>query len=103
MSQFVGGVAVDHILSSQAILPSGTLAIGIHDPSNQMKSVVHPVRNDSTHDPFVYMALFAVSHVRVHPDELSFNAIDAVLAAMSAARASVTTLIAPEIDPRVNI
>mgnify|MGYP003480116659 CR=1 FL=1 len=79
------------------------MAIGIHDPSNQMNSVVHPVRNDSTHDPFVYIALFAVNPVRVQPIVLSFNAIDDVLAAISADKASRATFIDPDIDPRVNI
>ena len=68
-----------------------------------MNSVVHPVRNDSTHDPFVYIALFAVNPVRVQPEVLSFNAIDAVLVAISVHRASRATLIDPDIDPRVNI
>ena len=79
------------------------MAIGIHDPSNQMNSVVHPVRNDSTHDPFVYIALFAVNPVRVQPEVLSFNAIAAVLADMRPESVSSADLIAPDIDPRVNI
>jgi hypothetical protein len=103
MSQFVGGVAVDHILNSQEILPSGTFAIGIHDPSNQMKSVVHPVRYVSTPLASVINALFAVNPVRVQPIVLSLVVIAVVFAHIAVVSASRATLIDPDIDPRVNI
>ena len=79
------------------------MAIGIHDPSNQIKSVVVPVRYVSTPLASVINALFAVNPVRVQPIVLSFNAIDDVLAAISADKASSATFIDPDIDPRVNI
>lgn len=81
----------------------GVTAIGLPAPSNPITCDDVPVRYVSTPVQSVMIALFAVSHVRVHPDELSFNAIDAVLAAMSPESVSSADLIAPEIDPRVNI
>lgn len=72
-----------------------------------MNSVVHPVRNDSTHDPSVMIALFAVNPVLVPPAMLSLVLdsvlIDVVFPDMSVERASRATLIDPDIDPRVNI
>ena len=68
-----------------------------------MNSVVHPVRNDSTHDPFVYIALFAVNPVRVQPIVLSLVVIAVVFAHIAVVSVSSADLIAPDIDPRVNI
>ena len=49
------------------------------------------------------IALFAVSHVRVQPIVLSLVVIAVVFAHIAVVSASRATLIAPEIDPRVNI
>lgn len=102
-----GAVHVDHILISQVILPSGAFATGIHDPSNQMKSVKPHVKNDSTPVQSVMIALFAVNPVLVPQAMLSLVLesvlIDVVFPDMSVERASRATLIAPDIDPRVNI
>jgi len=102
-----GAVHVDHILISQVILPSGAFATGIHDPSNQMKSVKPHVKNDSTPVQSVMIALFAVNPVLVPQAMLSLVLdrvlIDVVFPDMRPERASRATLIDPDIDPRVNI
>jgi len=107
ISQFVGDVDVVQIRISHVILPSGTLAIGIQFESNQIKSVVVPVRNDSTPDQFIHNALFAVNPVLVPHAMLSLVLervlIELVLPAMRPESVSRADLIAPEIDPRVNI
>lgn len=102
-----GAVHVDHILISQVILPSGAFATGIHDPSNQMKSVKPHVKNDSTPVASVMIALFAVNPVLVPPAMLSLVLdrvlIELVFPDMRPESVSSATLIAPDIDPRVNI
>ena len=102
-----GAVHVDHILISQVILPSGAFATGIHDPSNQMKSVKPHVKNDSTPVPSVMIALFAVNPVLV-PQAMLSLVLDSVLIElvfpdMRPESVSSATLIDPDIDPRVNI
>ncbi len=79
------------------------MAIGIHDPSNQIKSVVVPVRYVSIPVPSVMIALFAVNHVRVQPIVLSLVVIAVVFAHIAVVSASSATFIDPDIDPRVNI
>ena len=79
------------------------MAIGIQFESNQMNSVVEPVRNDSTPDQFIYTDLYGVSHVLVPHTVLTFVAMLLVFVAISDDRASRATLIDPDIDPRVNI
>ena len=103
ISQFVGDVDVVQIRISHVILPSGTLAIGIQFESNQIKSVVVPVRYVSTPVQSVINALLAVNPVLVPPEILSFVLIELVLPAMSPESVSSADLIAPDIDPRVNI
>jgi hypothetical protein len=102
-----GAVHVDHILISQVILPSGAFATGIHDTSNQMKSVKPHVKNDSTPVQSVMIALFAVNPVLVPQAMLSLVLervlIELVFPDMRPESASSATLIDPEIDPRVNI
>jgi len=79
------------------------LAIGIQFESNQMNSVVEPVRYVSTPLASVINALFAVNPVRVQPIVLSLVVIAVVFAHIAVVSASRATLIDPEIDPRVNI
>ena len=85
----------------------GVTAIGLPAPSKPITCVVVPVRYVSTPVPSVMIALFAVNHVRVAAFLSSLLVprfvISLVFVAISDDRASRATLIAPEIDPRVNI
>ena len=79
------------------------IAIGLPAPSKPITWVVVPVRYVSTPLASVINALFAVNPVRVQPIVLSLVVIAVVFAHIAVVSASRATLIAPDIDPRVNI
>ena len=81
----------------------GVNAIGLPAPSKPITWVVVPVRYVSTPLASVINALFAVNPVRVQPIVLSLVVIAVVFAHIAVVSASSATLIAPDIDPRVNI
>ena len=85
----------------------GVTAIGLPAPSNPICCDVVPVRYVSTPLASVMIALFAVNPVLVPHAMLSLVLdrvlIDVVLPAMRPESVSSADLIAPDIDPRVNI
>ena len=85
----------------------GVTAIGLPAPSKPITWVVVPVRYVSTPVPSVMIALFAVNPVLVPQAMLSFVLervlIELVFPAMRPESVSSADLIAPDIDPRVNI
>ena len=85
----------------------GVTAIGLPAPSKPITWVVVPVRYVSTPVQSVIIALFAVNPVRNAPALSSLfvesELIELVLPAMSPESVSSADLIAPDIDPRVNI
>ena len=91
----------------QCISTDGATAIGLPAPSKPITCVVVPVRYVSTPVPSVMIALFAVNPVLVPHAMLSLVLdsvlIDVVLPAMRPESVSSADLIAPDIDPRVNI
>lgn len=92
---------------SQAMSTVGVTAIGLPAPSKPITWVVVPVRYVSTPLPSVMIALFAVNPVLVPQAMLSLVLdrvlIELVFPAMRPESVSSADLIAPEIDPRVNI
>ena len=85
----------------------GVTAVGLPAPSNPITWVVVPVRYVSTPVPSVMIALFAVNPVLVPHTTSSLVLervlIDVVLPDMRPESVSSADLIAPDIDPRVNI
>ena len=85
----------------------GVTAIGLPAPSKPITWVVVPVRYVSTPLPSVMIALFAVNPVLVPHAMLSLALervlIELVLPDMRPESVSSADLIAPDIDPRVNI
>ena len=85
----------------------GVTAIGLPAPSKPITWLVVPVRYVSTPEASVINALFAVNPVLVPQAMLSLVLervlIELVLPAMSPESVSSADLIAPDIDPRVNI
>lgn len=85
----------------------GVTAIGLPAPSKPITWVVVPVRYVSTPEASVMIALLAVNPVLVPHAMLSLVLervlIELVLPAMSPESVSSADLIAPDIDPRVNI
>ena len=85
----------------------GVTGIGLPAPSKPITWVVVPVRYVSTPVQSVIIALFAVNPVRNAPALSSLfvesELIELVLPAMSPESVSSADLIAPDIDPRVNI
>lgn len=83
------------------------IAIGLPAPSKPITCAVVPVRYVSTPVPSVMIALFAVNPVLVPHAILSLVLdsvlIELVLPAMRPDSVSSADLIAPDIDPRVNI
>ena len=85
----------------------GVIAIGLPAPSKPITWVVVPVRYVSIPVASVMIALFAVNPVLVPHAMLSLVLdrvlIELVLPAISPESVSSADLIAPDIDPRVNI
>ena len=85
----------------------GVTAVGLPAPSKPITWVVVPVRYVSTPEASVINALFAVNPVLVPHAMLSLALervlIELVLPDMRPESVSSADLIAPEIDPRVNI
>ena len=102
----VGGVSVDHIRISQAILPSGVFGVGT-PPTNHIYCVSDHVIYDSTHDAFVYNTMLAVSPVLVSPILLSLVVprveIDEVFPEISVESPSRAVFMAPDTVAKVNI
>ena len=92
---------------SQIISTLGVIAAGVLDPLNPICCQLVPVISTSFPLASVHITAFAVKPVRVPPAILSLVVdsvlIELVLPAMSHESVSSADLIAPEIDPRVNI
>ena len=92
-------VAVDRPL----IFTVGVTAVGVFVPSNHICCPLVPVINTSFPLASVATTAFSVNPVLVPHAMLSLVLIELVLPAMRPESVSSADLIAPDIDPRVNI